>query len=114
MNALPDEPSPEPPEALLVPAPARTLRDGLRWLGHRCVEGCPAVALGIDALPAAVCFVRRGPRRRDGFAGRIVVDGRVSGLPRASAAVLIDTIDACAKQDGIVVRLRPAPDGPGR
>lgn len=114
MNALPDEPPREPPEALLVPAPAQTLRDGLTWLGHRCVEGCPAVALGLDALPASVSFVRRGPRRRSGFTGRIVVDARVSGLPRASAAILIDTVDACARRDGIAVRLRTGPDATGR
>jgi hypothetical protein len=114
MNALPDQPSPEPPEALLIPAPARTLRDGLAWLGHRCVDGCPAAVLGLDALPATVCFVRRGPRRRAGFAGRIVVDARVSGLPRVSAGQLVDAVDACARADGIVVRIRSGPGGTGR
>ncbi len=110
MNALPNEPLPELLDAHLVPAPARTLRDGLTWLGHVCPDDCPAAVLGLDALPAAVGFVRRGAHRRAGFAGLIVVDPRASGLPLASARELIAAVDACARREGIVVRIRSDAD----
>ena len=108
MNALPNEP-PSLPEALLVPAPPCTLREGLAWLGHRCSEECPGSALGIGALPSSVWFVRRGARRRAGLAGRIVVDPRLSGVPIATVRELISAANACASADGIEIRIRSGP-----
>jgi len=110
MNALPNEP-PALPEALLVPAPPCTLREGLAWLGHGCSDDCPGAALGVGGLPSSVWFVRRGTRRRPGLAGRIVVDARLSGLPVATVRELISAVNACASADGIEVRIR---SGPGR
>ena len=108
MNALPNEP-PGRSEALLVPAPPGTLREGLAWLGHGCSEDCPAAALGMGELPSTVWFVRRGARRRTGLAGRILVDPRLSGLPVAAARQLISAVNACASADGIEVRTRSGP-----
>jgi len=110
VNALPNE-LPELPEAFLVPAPPRTLREGLAWLGHSCSTECPGAALGIGALPSSVWFVRRGARRRAGLAGRIVVDPRLSDVPMTTVRELISAVNACASADGIEVRIR---SGPGR
>ena len=108
VNALPNEPRARS-EALLVPAPPCTLREGLAWLGHGCSEDCPVAALGAGELPASVWFVRRGPRRRTGLAGRIVVDPRLSGRPAEAARQLISAVNACAGADGIEVGTRSGP-----